>query len=141
MTEPVPFPPRATVKVGLTWTTVKVAVTDSLAFNVTTQAELLLQLAPVHPVKDEPAAAVAVRVTEVPGAKFVLQIWPQLMPDGALVTVPLPLTVTVSVGEELKLAITEVFCVSVTLQAPVPLQAPDQPAKKEFTAGEAVRLT
>jgi len=26
---------------------------------------------------------------------------------------------------------TEVFCVSVTKQEPVPLQAPDQPAKKE----------
>jgi hypothetical protein len=34
-----------------------------------------------------------------------------------------------------------VFCVRVTLQVPVPLQAPDQPAKKEFAVGDAVSAT
>jgi len=77
------------------------------------------------------------------GAKSALQVVPQLMPEGLLPTLPLPepLKVTANTGEVLKLAITEVFCVNVTLQTPVPLQAPDQPAKKEFAVGDAVSDT
>ena len=43
---------------------------------------------PLQPVKVEPGAAVAVRVTEV--LKLAEQVKPQLIPAGALVTVPLP---------------------------------------------------
>ncbi|HXM19957.1 MAG TPA: hypothetical protein VN948_01665 [Terriglobales bacterium] len=39
------------------------------------------------------------------------------------------------------MAITEAFVVNVTLQAPVPLQAPDHPAKKELPIGAAVSIT
>lgn len=76
-------------------------------------------------------------------AKLALQVCPQLMPEGLLVTLPLPvpLKATVSTGEVLKLAMTEVFCVKLTLQTPVPLHAPDQPAKKEFAVGDAVSVT
>jgi len=63
------------------------------------------------------------------------------MPGGLLRTLPLPLRATVSTGEALKLAVTEVFCVSVRVQTPVPLHAPDHPEKKEFVAGEAVSVT
>jgi len=77
------------------------------------------------------------------GAKSALQVVPQLMPEGLLATLPLPapLKVTANTGEALKLAITEVFCVKLTLQTPVPLQAPDQPAKNEFAAGDALSDT
>ena len=77
------------------------------------------------------------------GSKIALQVVPQLMPEGLLATLPLPepLKVTTNTGEVLKLAITEVFCVNVTLQTPVPLQAPDHPAKKEFAVGDAVSDT
>ncbi len=54
---------------------------------------------------------------------------------------PVPFRATVSTGEVLKLAITEAFCIRVTWQLPVPLQAPDHPAKKEFAAGDAVSVT
>ncbi len=141
MTVPAPLPRSLTDSVGSLWMRLKVAVTFWLAFKVTTQVELVLQLPPDHPVKEEPLAAVAVSVTEVPGAKLALQACPQLMPEGALVTVPLPLTATVSTGEELKFAVTEVFCVTVMVQAPAPLQAPAQPAKKEFAPAEALRVT
>ena len=109
MTVPVPFPPSATFKTGALWIMLKIAVTDSVALSVTTQVGLLLQFPPDHPVKEEPGAAVAVSVTEVPGAKLALQVCPQSMPEGALLTLPPPLTATVSTGEELKLAVTEVF--------------------------------
>jgi hypothetical protein len=65
------------------------------------------------------------------------------MPEGLLATLPVPLppTATVSTGEVLKLAITDVFCINVTLHTPVPLQAPDHPAKEEFAVGDAVSDT
>ena len=47
--------------------------------------------APVHPVKVEPPLGFAVSVTDVPLAKLALHVGPQLMPAGALVTVPVPL--------------------------------------------------
>jgi hypothetical protein len=66
-----------------------------------------------------------------------------LIPDGLLATLPVPVPprITVSTGEALKVAITEVFCVNVTLQTPLPLQAPDHPAKKELPIGDAVSIT
>ena len=50
--------------------------------------------APLQPLNFQPLAGVAVRVTCVPGAKFAPQLDGQLMPDGELVTVPLPVTLT-----------------------------------------------
>ena len=49
------------------------------------------QPAPAHLVKVEPGAAVAVRVTVVPSWYSAVQLAPQLIPAGELVTVPLPL--------------------------------------------------
>jgi len=141
VTVPVPVPTRLTVSTAVPCTGLKVAVTFSLALSVTAQVRLLLQLAPVQPANVEFAAAFAVRVTRVPVAKLALQVAPQFMPEGVLVTVPWPLKATVSTGEVLKLAITEAFCIKVTWQAPVPLQAPDHPAKKEFADGDAVSVT
>jgi hypothetical protein len=143
VTVPVPVPRRLTLKTAVPWTRLKVAVTFSLALSETVQVGLLLQPPPVQPTKFEFAPAVAVSVTEVPGSKLALQVCPQLMPEGLLTTLPwpVPFRATVSTGEALKLAMTEVFCIKVTLQAPAPLQAPDHPAKKEFTAGEAVSVT
>ena len=116
VTVPEPLPASATDKSAVPWTGLKVAVTFSLALTVTTQVGLPLQLlVPVQPANIELTPAVAVSVTEVPGLKGALQVCPQLMPDGLLVTLPwpVPLKLTVSTGEVLKLAMTEVFCVTV----------------------------
>jgi hypothetical protein len=140
----VPVPARVTVSIAVFCAELlKVAVTCSLAPSVTTHVGLLPQSLPVHPAKIELAPAVAVRVTADPVEKPALQLCPQLMPAGLLVTLPepIPAKVTVSTGEALKFAITEVFCVTVILHTPVPLQAPDHPAKKEFAAGDAVSVT
>ena len=56
---------------------------------VPVQAPLLDQ-----PVKTLPVAGVAVRVMEVPLVKLLVQVVPQLMPVGELVTVPEPVLVT-----------------------------------------------
>jgi len=51
---------------------------------------------PPNPAKLKPEVAVAVRVTVVPELNFAVQVPGQLMPAGLLVTVPLPVTVTVN---------------------------------------------
>lgn len=46
--------------------------------------------APLHPAKVEFALGAAVSVTWVPLVKVALQVDPQLIPEGLLVMVPLP---------------------------------------------------
>jgi hypothetical protein len=71
----------------------KLAVTDLLAVMETTQVPVPEQPSPDQPVKVEPLAAAAVRVTDVPELKLAEQVAPQSMPEGLLVTVPEPVPV------------------------------------------------
>jgi hypothetical protein len=66
-----------------------VAVTDALADAIMLHVPVPLQ-APDQPANVEPAFGVAVSVIEVPAAKLALQVCPQLMPAGVLLTVPPP---------------------------------------------------
>jgi hypothetical protein len=91
------------------------------------------------------ADADAVNVSCVPLAKFAEQVVGQLIPDGALVTVPVPvpasLTVNPKFGLTLKLAVTDVAAVIVNVQLPVPSQtSPPQPANTEPALGTAVNV-
>jgi len=86
VTVPAPVPPFVTDSV--TGSRLKVAVTEVGA--VTVQVPVPEQAPPVQPAKDEPAAAVAVKVRTVPGDTDSEQVAPQLMPAGLLVTVPEP---------------------------------------------------
>jgi hypothetical protein len=142
-TVPTPVPAKRTFKTGGAWALSKVAVTCSLALSFTVQVASVPVQPPAHPTKVEPSAAAAVRVTAVPGPKLALHVCPQLIPDGLLLTLPLPvpLRLTASTGESLKVAVAEEFWLNVILQAPTPLQAPDHPAKKELAAGDAARVT
>ncbi len=63
MTVPEPAPDLATDNV---YCGEKFAVTEVSAFNSTVQLPIPAQLAAVHPVNTEPAAADGVNVTEVP---------------------------------------------------------------------------
>jgi hypothetical protein len=67
-----------------------VAVTPWPEFIVTVQVPVPVQPPPDQPAKTEPEAADAVSVTDIPGAYEALQVVPQLIPGGELVTVPLP---------------------------------------------------
>ena len=115
--------------------------------RVTEQVEALPQLATLQLAKDEPAAAVSESVTCVPDGKLELQVPGQLIPGGALVTVPVPVPalLTVSVGgawTAVKVAVTLWLELSVTVQVDlVPLHAPPQLVKLSFAAGVAVSVT
>ena len=69
----------------------KVAVTVVAAVSVTVHVAVPEHPPPLQPVKAEPAAGLAVRVTALPLVKLAEQLVPQLIPAGALVTVPEPL--------------------------------------------------
>ena len=78
--------------------TLKVAVADSFAAMVTVHV-LLPVHAPAQPAKkDDPLLAVAVSFTFVPELKLAVQVAPQLMPAGVLVTCPLPLPANVTLS-------------------------------------------
>jgi hypothetical protein len=51
---------------------------------------------PLKPEKLNPEAGVAVKLMLVPLLKLAVQVIGQLIPDGLLVTLPLPVTVTVT---------------------------------------------
>ena len=66
----------------------------------------------------------------------------QLIPDGELLTVPLPATLTSSVYWVCaNVAVTLCAAVMLTTQLPTPLQAPPQPEKPQPSAGVAVNVT
>ena len=120
-----------------------VAVTEVLAARATTHALVPLQ-PPDQPANVDPVPAVSVSVTDVPVAMLALHVVPQLIPEGLLVTVPVPVPASCTVSGEvgtLNVAVTEVAAVRVTAQVLVPLQAPDQPAKVEPVLGAAVSVT
>jgi hypothetical protein len=68
---------------------VNVAVTDFAASIATVHGPVPVQ-APLQPENDEPASAVAARVTDVPLANASEQSEPHAIPPGVLVTVPVP---------------------------------------------------
>src|SRR4029453_3595260 len=99
---------------------------------------------PVQPVKVEPAAGVAVKVTVAPLANAEEQVGPHAMPPRLLGPGPGPppgwLTVSMKDCCSAKVAVREVAAFSVTIQVPAPEQPPPlQPVKVEPAAGVAVR--
>jgi hypothetical protein len=88
--ETVPVPVPAVVIASVKGCRANVAVTAWAALMVTAQVPVPVQPPPLQPVKVDPAAGVAVKVTAVPLAKAAEQVAPQEMPAGALETVPVP---------------------------------------------------
>src|SRR5439155_10877481 len=119
--------------------------TVGAAETVRVQVPVLEHPPPLQPVKEEPAAGATVSVTAVPLVKLAEQVTPQVMPAGALVTVPLPVPAAATVSVKVwsvKVAVTGVAAETVTVQVPVPAQPPPlQPLKVEPAAGAAVSVT
>jgi hypothetical protein len=88
VTVPLPLPDFVTVRANVG--AVKVAVTDVAVLTVTVQVPVPVQPPPLQPANVEPVAAAAVSVTGVPLVYVAEHVAPQLMPEGALLTVPLP---------------------------------------------------
>ena len=123
----------------------KFALTDFAASMVTLHAPVPLH-APPQPANVEPESGVTAKLTTVPLAKLAEHVVPQEIPEGVLVTVPVPgpLLATVRVkgpGFAVKFALTDFAASIVTLHAPVPLQTPLQPANVEPESGVAVKFT
>jgi len=112
----VPLPAPALLTVSVKDCKAKVAVTEVAALIVTVQVPLPVQPPPLQPVKVEPAAGAAVKVTKVPLANEAEQVVPQEMPAGLLVTVPLPVpaleTVSARVVVETPVPVTSRWSVS-----------------------------
>jgi hypothetical protein len=68
----------------------KTAVTVLAELMLTTQVPVPLQPPPVQPLSVLPVAGAAISVTEVPLLKLEMQVAPQSIPAGLLVTVPEP---------------------------------------------------
>ena len=90
-----PFPVLDTVR--LRDGRLKLAVTSAGLVKLTEQGLVVPAQAPDQPVNCAPLAGVAVKLTEVPGAKVLLQLAVHEIPVGALVTEPLPVTLTLKV--------------------------------------------
>lgn len=84
-------------------------MTDRAAVIDTVQVLLVPEQDPLQPAKDEPLAAAAVSVTEVPEPKLAEQVEPQLIPAGLLVTVPLPVPVLLTVNKTVEAPPTEAW--------------------------------
>jgi hypothetical protein len=102
---------------------------------------------PLHPVKVPPLVAVAVSVTDVPLAKFAEHVLGHEIPDGLLVTVPVPVPASFTVNANdvvvLNVAVTDSAAIIEIEHVPVPLQAafPLHPANVEPVPAVAVKVT
>src|SRR5262245_27791616 len=143
VTVPTPAPAGVTVRVNVFGGAVKLAVTVWSAFIVTVHEPVPLQPPPLQPVNVEPPVGAAVRATVLPLGKSEAQVAPQEMPLGLLVTVPVPvpdlLTVNWFVGMVLNVA--DTLALPVTLQGPLPEQAPPQLTNDEPAAAAAFKAT
>src|SRR5258706_10304202 len=108
--------------------------------------------APLQPANIEPEFGVAMSVRTVPPRTSEKHAVPQLKPSGDDVTTPLPAPALTMVSDgvpvgggggpvAVKTAPTLVAAFRVTVQVPVPEQAPLQPPKVDPEAGVAVSIT
>jgi hypothetical protein len=126
---------------------VNVAVTDSAEFIETVQTLGFVPVqAPLQLANTDPLAGTAVSEMAAPGKYRAAQVPPeltQLMALSALDTVPLPLpaSATLSCSPRTKFAVRVESVFMVNWHAPVPVQGPLQPAKRELEPGVAVAAT
>jgi hypothetical protein len=126
----------------------KVAVTSRGPLSVTVQSSVPEQPPPRQPAKSDPSSAACVRITWLSRGNAPTQSFPQAMPAGLLVTVPLPSPAGVTVNETspgragLKRAVILMGPSTVKAHGSVPLQSPPlQPANVESPSGVGTSRT
>jgi hypothetical protein len=147
VTEPDPVPALVTVSAHVSCA--KLAVADRAAVIDTVQLVAVPEHEPPQPVNTDPAAGVAVRVTEVPCAMLAVQgvELAQLMPPTLDVTVPAPVPEPSTLAERVHAlgenpAVTDRTAVIDTVQVvAVPEHEPPHPVNTEPAAGVAVSVT
>lgn len=87
-------------------------MTDVAAESVTLQGPVPVH-APDHPANNDPPLPVAVKLTPAPVLNMAVQVCPQLMPDGLLLIVPVPVPELITVN-----------CIVVGAVLPPPLPEP-----------------
>ena len=143
-----PVPAVATESVNVGMTALKLAVTLLAASIVTTQLPVPLH-APLQPPNVLPLAAAAVSVTTVPDVNAAEHVPGHAMPPALDDTLPVPVplveTESVKLGGGvtggLNVAVTLWAASMVTVQLPVPEQAPVHPANVLPLVGVAVSRT
>jgi hypothetical protein len=139
----VPGPETETVSAVFPLENVAVTLFDSLIKTV--QVVAVPPQAPLQPVNVEVIAGVAVSVTVlfcVKVAEQAFPLLPQLIAPSPPLTLPLPLTVTVSWGDAANVAPTVLWSSIVTVQAgTVPEQDPLQPVNVKPASAVAVSVT
>src|SRR5262249_53675892 len=144
VTVPTPAPAGVTVRVNVFGGAVKFAVTVWSAFITTVHEPVPLQPPPLQPVNAEPPVGTAVRATVLPLGKSAAQVVPQEMPLGLLVTVPVPVPDVVTVNWfvlAMVLNVADTLALPVTVQGPLPEQAPPQLTNDEPAAAAAFKAT
>jgi hypothetical protein len=111
-----------------------------LADRVKLQAAVPLQ-PPVQPLNVNPASGVAFKVTVAPAVKLERQLVPQLIPEGVLVTVPLPVFATERLTVSRENVAVQVLLASMVTEPSVQSECPDHALNLEFAAGFDVRVT
>ena len=134
---PAPVPVLLNVRVAK-----KFAVTNLALSMVTVQVVADPLQAPLQPLNIAPALGVAVNVTTVLGALETVHVPGQLIPPPVTIPGAPVVTDTVNGGLGLvKLAVTLLAVLMVTVQVPVPEQSPLQPVKVEPTSGAADKVS
>ncbi len=96
---------------------------------------------PVQPPNAKPASGVAFNVTAVPATKLKEQTVPQLMPEGVLVTVPLPVFETERLSVLRVNVAVQVLFASILTEPSEQSACPVHDLNLELAAGFGVKVT
>jgi hypothetical protein len=118
----------------------KFAVTLVLDDRVKLQAAVPLQ-PPVQPLNVNPASGVAFKLTVAPAVKLKRQLVPQLIPEGVLVTVPLPVFATERLTVLRENVAVQVLLASILTDPSAQSACPVHPLNLELAAGVGVKVT
>jgi hypothetical protein len=142
---PVPVPVFVTAIALYPGATSNAALIVRSSVMVTAQGPVPLHPPPLHPLNKVPTPWLVVKVTDAPISNGSTQSAPQLIPAGALTTIPFvangPLLVIVRIGVLVSRNCAETVDVFVTAHSPPPVHAPAHCTNDQFGCGMAENIT